>query len=63
MHSEEFAYQLVLRQFGSLGRFRLEPPPSIRDLIRIGVEAEPDADEAGMSVDDIVEVRLLHAPA
>ena len=37
---EEFAYQLALQQFGSFSTVRLEPPPSLRELIGIGYDME-----------------------
>ncbi|CEH14557.1 DNA mismatch repair protein-MLH1 family [Ceraceosorus bombacis] len=52
---EEFAYQLVMRQFGSFATLKLDPPPDIRRLIRIAADLEPDIEEAGMSIDEIVE--------
>ncbi|KAN0064614.1 DNA mismatch repair protein Mlh1 [Thecaphora frezii] len=41
---EEFAYQLVIRQFGSLQRVRLDPPASLEMLVHIGLEAEAEVD-------------------
>lgn len=52
---EEFFYQLGLRQFGNYNRLRLEPPPSIRTLVKLAVEAEPDFPHATMSVDQAVQ--------
>ncbi|CDU25734.1 related to MLH1-DNA mismatch repair protein [Sporisorium scitamineum] len=43
----EFAYQLVLRQFGSLKRVRLDPAPMLDGLIRLGLE-----NTAGVPEDD-----------
>lgn len=38
--SEELFYQLGLRQFSAYPRVALNPPPSLRKLVRIGLEAE-----------------------
>ncbi|KZV99557.1 hypothetical protein EXIGLDRAFT_738920 [Exidia glandulosa HHB12029] len=38
--SEELFYQLGLRQFGAYPRVALNPPPSLRKLVRIGLDAE-----------------------
>lgn len=37
---EEFAYQLAIRQFGSFSIVRLDPPPSLLELIGIGYDME-----------------------
>ncbi|PWN27954.1 DNA mismatch repair protein MutL [Jaminaea rosea] len=37
---EEAAYQLCLRQFGSVKRTRLDPPLGLEELVRLGVEIE-----------------------
>lgn len=56
--AEELFYQLGLRQFGAMGRLHLKPPPSLRELLEIAMESEPDAGESGMSSDEIVD--LVH---
>ncbi|ESK91760.1 dna mismatch repair protein [Moniliophthora roreri MCA 2997] len=38
--AKELFYQLGLRQFGNMSRMKLDPPPSMRKLIEIAVEAE-----------------------
>ncbi|KAF6757676.1 hypothetical protein DFP72DRAFT_890338 [Ephemerocybe angulata] len=38
--AEEFFYQLGLRQFGDMSKLKLEPPPPLRRLIEIAVDAE-----------------------
>ncbi|GAC92996.1 hypothetical protein PHSY_000556 [Pseudozyma hubeiensis SY62] len=43
----EFAYQLVLRQFGSLSRIRLDPAPKLDDLVRLALQ-----DTVGIPEDD-----------
>jgi DNA mismatch repair protein MLH1 len=55
--SEELFYQLGLRQFANLPRLKLEPAPSLRALISLGVEAEEHWEKAGMSQTELVEVR------
>ncbi|KAA1476635.1 DNA mismatch repair protein MutL [Dentipellis sp. KUC8613] len=59
--AEELFYQLGLRQFGNLPRLQLDPPPSLRDLVTLAVDAE-DALEIAASplskpqiIDAIVE--------
>lgn len=39
---EELFYQLGLRQFGNLHRLKLDPPPSVRRLVKIAVKAEKE---------------------
>ncbi|KAF8434567.1 DNA mismatch repair protein [Boletus edulis BED1] len=39
---EEMFYQLALMQFGSYRRLKLEPPPPLRTLLKLAVDAEPD---------------------
>ncbi|PWN52715.1 DNA mismatch repair protein MutL [Violaceomyces palustris] len=51
---EEYAYQLVIRQFGSLDKVLLEPPPSVEDLLRIGLELETEVEESGLGRDEVV---------
>ncbi|KAF8660765.1 hypothetical protein AX16_001559 [Volvariella volvacea WC 439] len=41
--AKELFYQLGLRQFGDFSRIRLEPPPSLRDLIEIAVNAQGES--------------------
>ena len=53
---EECAYQLVLRQFGAIPRVSLDPPPSLHELVRLGLEAEPDVDLEGSDRDTIASV-------
>ncbi len=62
----EFAYQLVLRQFGSLRRTRLDPAPSLDDLVRLGLESTkgvPEDDTASIEAnkDKIVALLLENA--
>nr|WJN24862.1 mismatch repair protein [Farysia itapuensis] len=60
---EEFGYQLVVRQFGSLKKARLEPTPSIEELVELGLSLL-DADgqlNAEHAVSKIVDLLLAHA--
>ncbi|KAL1409065.1 DNA mismatch repair protein Mlh1 [Vanrija albida] len=52
---DEHFYQLGLRQFGALGRLRLEPAPDIKDLLRLAAEDEPGIEENGLTVDTVVK--------
>lgn len=55
--SEEMFYQLALRQFGNYGRIKLEPPPPVRHLITLAVEAEGDkVKESGMTPENVTKV-------
>jgi hypothetical protein len=59
---EELFYQLGLRQFGDFSRIKLDPPPSLREMIEIAVEAE-NTDTSKLSKSQIVDVSsffLLH---
>ena len=61
-HSEELFYQLGLRQFGNFHRLELEPPPSVKTLIRLAVRAEDGRwKEFGVDLDEdtVVEVSKL----
>ncbi|KAF8634832.1 hypothetical protein AX17_004083 [Amanita inopinata Kibby_2008] len=53
--AEELFYQLGLRQFGNFNRLKLEPPPSLRDLLEIAVEAEESTKDSQMSKSQIVD--------
>nr|WJN24868.1 mismatch repair protein [Sporisorium sorghi] len=62
----EFAYQLVLRQFGSLKRVRLDPAPKLDDLIRLGLEnttgvPEDDTESIEATKDKIANLLLENA--
>jgi DNA mismatch repair protein MLH1 len=58
-YSEEFFYQLGLRQFGNFHRVQLEPPPPLRDLIKLAVVADQQFNESGMEINAGVEVSLF----
>jgi DNA mismatch repair protein MLH1 len=53
--SEELFYQLALRQFGSMKPLKLNPPPSIKSLIRIAIDVE-DTASSSVTKDQLVEV-------
>lgn len=53
---EEFFYQLGLRQFGDFKRLKLDPPPVVRELIEIALDAEEELKELGMDADEIATV-------
>jgi DNA mismatch repair protein MLH1 len=57
--SEEFFYQLGLRQFGNFHRIQLEPPPPLRELIKLAVATDEQFKESGMEIDAGVEVSPL----
>ena len=54
--SEELFYQLGLRQFGDISRLRLEPPPLLRSLVEIAVQAEESVKDSQLSKTQIVDV-------
>lgn len=59
--SEELFYQLALRQFGLMNRINLKPAPSLRTLVRLGVESEEeDSRKSGLSTDEIINVSTPH---
>ncbi|KAJ3969111.1 histidine kinase-like ATPase [Lentinula raphanica] len=53
--AEELFYQLGLRQFGDFSRLKLEPPPSLHELIKIAVDAEETSEETTLSKSEIVD--------
>ncbi|KAE9385345.1 hypothetical protein BT96DRAFT_960757 [Gymnopus androsaceus JB14] len=59
--AEELFYQLGLRQFGDFSRLKLEPSPSLHDLIGIAVDEEEISEETTLSKSEIVDriVKLL----
>ncbi|OAX31623.1 hypothetical protein K503DRAFT_805920, partial [Rhizopogon vinicolor AM-OR11-026] len=52
--AEEMFYQLALLQFGDYHRLKLDPPPSLRMLVKLAVEVEDGTERSGMSKDEIV---------
>lgn len=63
MISNEYFYQLGLTDFGNFGAIRFDPPLSIPELIRIGVEAEraetPNVEVEWDEVPDAVTQQLV----
>jgi DNA mismatch repair protein MLH1 len=57
--SEEFFYQIGLRQFGNIPKIKLEPAPPLRELIKLAVAADPDFSESGMTIDEGADVSLI----
>lgn len=55
--SDEHFYQLGLLQFGTMDRLRLDPPPSLRDLLEVGLQDEP-LESNGLRLDDVCTVSL-----
>ena len=54
----ELFYQLGLRQFGNLSRIRLDPPPDLRTLISVAVDAEEGLSETGHDPEEVVDVSM-----
>ena len=54
---EELFYQLGLRQFGDFSRIKLEPPPSLRSMIEIAVNADDSTENSRLSKNQIIDVR------
>jgi len=61
MHREELFYQLGVRQFGDFSRIKLEPPPMIRDLIKLAVDADETTNEIRLSKEEITNVSFGRA--
>lgn len=55
-HREELFYQLGLRQFGDYSRLKLEPPPPLRAMVKLAVDAEEGTKNSRLSKDQIVDV-------
>lgn len=58
INRDEHFYQLGLQQFGGIGRLKLDPPPTVAELVTVAAEAESGIAEAGLDVDAVVEVSL-----
>ncbi|KAH0834783.1 hypothetical protein J3R83DRAFT_10384 [Lanmaoa asiatica] len=56
--AEEMFYQLALMQFGSYRRLKLDPPPPLRTLLKLAVDAEPGTEKSGLSKNEIVDVSV-----
>lgn len=57
LDSDELFYQLGVRQFGDFSRLKLEPPPVLRDMIDIAVNAENSTEDSPLSKTQIIDVR------
>ena len=57
--SEEFFYQLGLRQFGNYHRIKLDPAPALRTLVRLAVNAEEGTNNSTLSKAEIVDVCVM----
>ncbi|KAL9709899.1 DNA mismatch repair protein Mlh1 [Leucoagaricus gongylophorus] len=53
--AEELFYQLGLRQFGDFSKMKLEPAPSLRNLLEIAVDAEDSTKNSSLTKPQIVE--------
>ncbi|KIM85752.1 hypothetical protein PILCRDRAFT_816958 [Piloderma croceum F 1598] len=53
--AEELFYQLGLRQFGDYSRLKLEPPPPLRAMVKLAVDAEEGTKNSRLSKDRIVD--------
>jgi len=51
----ELFYQLALKQFGAMSRIKLDPPPVLRDLVRLAVSCEPSAVASPLGFDGVVD--------
>jgi hypothetical protein len=58
-HREELFYQLGLRQFGDYSRLKLEPPPPLRAMVKLAVDAEEGTKNSHLSKNQIVDVSLF----
>ncbi|KAM0749340.1 putative DNA mismatch repair protein [Meredithblackwellia eburnea MCA 4105] len=53
--AEELLYQLGLRQFGRFVRIKLEPPPPLKDLVRIALSNEKSHESLKITPEEIVQ--------
>lgn len=54
--AQELFYQLGLRQFGNMSRFKLNPPPALKTMIKLAVDAEEGTAKSRYSKEQIVEI-------
>ena len=51
-------YQLGLRQFGDFSRIKLDPPPSLREMIQVAIDAEDDLESStSLNRAEVIDVR------
>ncbi len=55
-YREELFFQLALRQFGDMTKLKLEPPPPLRKLVQIAVDAEDTTEDTKLTKAQIVDV-------
>ncbi|KAK0446015.1 histidine kinase-like ATPase [Desarmillaria tabescens] len=53
--AEELFFQLALRQFGDMTKLKLDPPPPLRKLIQIAVDAEDTTEDTKLTKAQIVD--------
>ncbi|KAG7446826.1 DNA mismatch repair protein MutL [Guyanagaster necrorhizus] len=53
--AEELFFQLALRQFGDMAKLKLEPPPPLRKLVQIAVDAEDTTEDSKLTKTQIVD--------
>ncbi|KIJ63138.1 hypothetical protein HYDPIDRAFT_93204 [Hydnomerulius pinastri MD-312] len=53
--AEEMFYQLALMQFGNYRRLKFDPPPPLRTLLKLAVDAETGTERSGLSKNEIVD--------
>uniref|UniRef100_A0A8H8CGK4 DNA mismatch repair protein S5 domain-containing protein n=1 Tax=Psilocybe cubensis TaxID=181762 RepID=A0A8H8CGK4_PSICU len=53
--AEELFYQLGLRQFGDMSRIKLDPAPSLHELVQIAVDAEDTIEGTKLTKAEIVQ--------
>ncbi|KAI5453410.1 DNA mismatch repair protein Mlh1 [Naganishia albida] len=49
-------YQLGLKQFGSMHKLVLDPPPSVQELVEIAIETEAGIGAAGLDAEEVLKV-------
>jgi len=54
--AEELFYQLGLKQFGKFHRLELDPPPALKQLVKLAVDDQDEASRGSRSVDELVTV-------
>ncbi|KAH0581893.1 hypothetical protein H2248_011575 [Termitomyces sp. 'cryptogamus'] len=59
--AEELFYQLGVRQFGNFSRMKLDPPPPLRNLVEIAVNAEDSTKNSKLTKSQIIDriVKIL----
>lgn len=57
-NSRVLFYQLGLKQFGSMHKLVLDPPPSVQELVEIAIETEAGIGAAGLDAEEVLKVGL-----